>query len=312
MLEILNNWILVLDKVSLQIMDPVLGWLLHLHRDVAMVMVASATAFVMVVVRKWVTDQNWLGRAHHDQARLDELVKIAKKAKDKEALARYKQTKNLIQMRSSKFELKPLLVVIVPVILLVTWCFGRFGFEPPRDGETVRVKLSVAKSDIGSLVHLAPVEGLSVKNGWVRTVEKDVVAKPEAIWDQCNAWLVDKVSRLFAWMTRMPPADPDALLEGAAIWEVAGKSRTSPYPLNIVMDGRNYEAKLLVGQKRYSPELVLFSDGKVQSVSLLMRTRRPFGFIGALDWLLCPPWLVAYMLIAMPLFFLFKRILKVY
>jgi hypothetical protein len=47
-------------------------------------------------------------------------------------------------------------------------------------------------------------------------------------------------------------------------------------------------------------------------VSLLMRTRRPFGFIGALDWLLCPPWLVAYMLIAMPLFFLFKRILKVY
>lgn len=312
MLEILNNLILVLDAFSVRIMDPVLGWLLNLQRDVAMIAVASATALVMVVVRKFVTDQKWLSQAHDDQERLGELIKIAQQAKDKDAVARYKQTKNMIQMRSSKFELKPLMIVIIPVVLLVTWCFGRFGFEPPREGEMVRVKLNMSKSDIGKLVHLAPCEGLSIKGGWVRMVEKDVLDKPEGVWDQGNAWLVAEVGRLLAWVTRVPVADAAALLEGAAVWEVAGKARTSPYALKVVVDEQIYQAALLVGQKTYAPEKVLFADGKVQSIDIRMKPRKLFGFIGALDWLLCPPWLVAYMLIAMPLFFLLKRILKVY
>lgn len=310
--DIFNNLILWAEMGIMRIMDPLLGWLLHLHRDVVVALVASATALAMVMVRKRTTDQEWLGRAARDQERLDELIKEAKCAKDKAAIARYKTTKNTIQLRALKFEGKPLLIVIVPVMLVLTWCFGRLGFEPPRAGEPVRVKLTVDKSEIGALAHLAPLAGLEAGEGWVRKVERDRIAPLTCAWDRGNAWLVCHVTRLFSKALRMPQADPEALLEGAAVWEVAGQARPEPYPLQVVVNGATYRADLLVGQPRYAAAQTLFTGGKVQSIGLLMRPYRPFGFIGALDWLFCPPWLVAYLLIAMPLFFLFKRIFNVH
>ncbi len=240
------------------------------------------------------------------------MIKEAKRSKDKAAVARHKMTKNTIQLRALKFEGKPLLIVIVPVMLVLTWCFGRLGFVPPRAGEAVRVKLTIEKSEIGALAHLAPQAGLEAAEGWVRQVERDKSAPLTHAWDKGNAWLVGNVGRLYSKALRLPPADPEALLEGAAVWTVAGQARPEPYPLQVVVNGESYRADLLVGQPRYAAAQKLFTGGKVKAVDLLMRPYRPFGFIGALDWLFCPPWLVAYLLIAMPLFFLFKHILKVY
>ena len=312
MLELMDKIFVALDAFTVRLTDPIFGWLLGLHRDVALLLIAVATAFVMVIVRKWVTDQAWLKRADGDQKRLDQLLKEAKKAKDKGAVARIKMTKNMIQMRASKYEFKPTLVIIVPVLLLITWCFSRMGFESPREGEIIKLKLNVPKSEIGNLAHLVPCEGITPKNGWVQRVERDMLPQYDHPWDKGNAWLVKQTKWLYAFITRMPQEDPELALEGVAVWDISGKSQIEPYKLKLVIDDRVYDSELLIGQKKYSPEEKLIDDGKVDSIQLKMRPKRLFGVIGSIDWLFCPPWLVTYMLIAIPLFFGFKKLLNIY
>ena len=76
MLPVINNLILGL-------MDCLLGWLLLLPRDVAIIGVAVITSSVMVFPRKWVADQDWLKRCDNDQKRLKQLTREARKKKDK-------------------------------------------------------------------------------------------------------------------------------------------------------------------------------------------------------------------------------------
>src|SRR5512133_2748849 len=124
-------------------MDYVLGWILLLPRDLRLFMVAVMTSGLLTVVRLFCTDQNWLKRAFNDTKRLGQLLKQAKREKDKDAKVRYNATLNLIKLKSMKFEGKPLLWALVPVALLATWCFDRLAFIPPQPGQTVEVKMYV-------------------------------------------------------------------------------------------------------------------------------------------------------------------------
>ena len=90
------------------LMDYVLGWSLHLPHVAILALLAVCTAVVLTGVRKFTTNQDLLGRAKADKARLKVLMRAAKQAGDKEAVKRYRATNGEIGAVGMKAELLPL------------------------------------------------------------------------------------------------------------------------------------------------------------------------------------------------------------
>ncbi len=158
MLDWINNAILALA-------DPVLNWLLRLPADLALVIVAAGTGAILALCRLFTTNQDLLRRCVQDKRRLRELTGEAKRQKDKEAVARYRTTRNTIGMMTMKEEGWPLLAAVVPIALLGTWCFQRLAFVPPPAGQPVSLKARFPVSAVGELAHVVPQEGVREVSG---------------------------------------------------------------------------------------------------------------------------------------------------
>lgn len=292
MLETINNLILV-------VADPLLNWLLIFPRDVVIFIVALATSAAITFSRKWSTDQDWLRRADQDAKRLKELTKEAKKNKDKEAVQRHKMTMGLIKMRSLKYEGKPLLIALLPILILATWCFGRMGFHPPSEGDEVAIKMYVPRAGIDSVAYMMPVDGVSAVDGWVQRVKEDTYPEPEGLWDTM-------VGKCADFLQLHPP------LGGVAVWHVKALSAKEPYLLKLVYDGEVYEKDFLVGRKIYSTQLVFLGlDKPVQAIEQVLRPFKLFGIVGGFGAFF-PPWLVAYLMITLIFVPLLKKVCKIY
>ena len=73
------------------------------------------------------------------------------------------------------------------------------------------------------------------------------------------------------------------------------------------------EKELLVGQPFYSPDVEFYGDGHpITSAQIDMKPVKFLGFVPGITWLLMPPWLVAYFLIAIPSVSLIKRVTGIY
>ncbi len=198
------------------VMDTLLAGLLALPKDGTLLVVAGATAGLLSVVRMFTTNQNLLKRCHFDKKRLRALAAQARKAKTKNVVSRCKQIKNMIAKKTLKQEVLPLMVSIIPIICIATWCFERLGFHPPGNKEDVEVVAYFRVSQVGQLVHLVPEDGLSVAKGWVKEIEVAQAA--------------------------------DGQPYGLASWIVRGTARAQTYPLVFRYAGKQYEHELLVGQ----------------------------------------------------------------
>ena len=96
-----------LTTLCMSITDFLFGWMLYLPRDLTLFLVGTGTALILTVVRLFTTNQEHLKRCDSDKTRLAVLIKEAKKKKDKEALARYRATKQQIEMKVFQAEGKP-------------------------------------------------------------------------------------------------------------------------------------------------------------------------------------------------------------
>jgi uncharacterized membrane protein (DUF106 family) len=286
-------------NVIVAIAEPFCGWVLFLPRDVRFFIVGIATSLILVLVRKWTTDQEWLRRADMDQKRLKVLMAEAKRAKNRESMARYKQTVARIKMRSMKYEGAPLLWSLLPIILLATWCFVRLGFVAPKGGETVALKALFPYAGVGNVCHVIPVDGLECDGGWVRVIEPDKPPEVSGWWQRANAWAGEKMGGAPA------PA-------GAAVWKVKADSRKAPYAVKVVYGGTVREIPFLAGSRRYSPEYHVFEGNGVQSLELQYEPLKLFGVVPGIDCIAFPPWLVAYLIVAVPFTLVFRRVLSVY
>ena len=74
-----GDWLLVIG-------DPLLGWMLHLPRDLTLVLLAVMTGVIMTVIRRFTTNQDLLRRCKEDKARLGVLMSEAKSVGDKERI----------------------------------------------------------------------------------------------------------------------------------------------------------------------------------------------------------------------------------
>ena len=112
-------WILpLLNNSILAIADPLLGWLLYLPSDLALILLGAGTAALLTLVRPLTTNQDLLRRCRHDKRRLKELIRRAKRNKDRRALRNRQATRGMIAMMQLKAEGLPLLVAILPIAVL--------------------------------------------------------------------------------------------------------------------------------------------------------------------------------------------------
>jgi uncharacterized membrane protein (DUF106 family) len=270
----------LLNTICLKITDPVLGWLLLLPLNLALVIVAVATGAILTFVRLFTTNQDLLGRCAADKKRIKELMRGAKRARDKDAVKRYRATTGVIAMKAMAAEGKPLLAAILPVALLAVWCFARIGYHPPGDGEEVELAAYFPVSAVGKIAHVVPEEGIEVPSGPVQHVEEEPVQGQPS---------------------------------GVARWTVKGKARPEPYRLLIRFDGETREKDLLVGARTYSPVLEVYPDGsRIEAAELGMREFRLFGIVPGIPAILLAPWIVAYLLIAIPFVLILKRVFGIH
>lgn len=265
-----------LTAVCLSITDPVLGWLLRIPSDLAIVIVALATSLILRGVRAFTTDQDLLRRAADDKQHLKERMRAARRAGDREAVARFRNIGTQVALRTMGQEWKPLLVSILPVALLATWCFTRLEFHPPRAGEPVAVALYAPVSAIGDAVHIVPQDGLDA-DGWVREIRAD---RPVG--------------------TNSPPAN------GVAVWTLRGAASVNPYLLQFRCGDRTILSELRVGGTTYAPSLQVHGDGWVSEAR--MRPVRFLNIVPGIPLIGFAPWLVAYLIVVCAAFPVIRRI----
>jgi uncharacterized membrane protein (DUF106 family) len=271
-----------INDAALKVGDMLLGWLLLLPTDLALVLVAVGTGAILAVVRLFTTNQDLLNRCSQDKQRLKQLIREARQRKGKEAIRRYRASRGAIAMKTMKAEGWPLVAAIVPVAIIATWCFQRLALVPPPAGETIPVIAYFPVSAAGQVVHVVPQDGLSADDGWVREIE--AVADPAA-------------------------GPPHAM----ATWHLRAESRAEPYVLEFRYKKGTYTKDLLVGQRTYSPPVESYGDeSSMTCVEIRLPPVKLFGVVPGVDRLGLPPWLVAYFLIAIPSVSALKRATGIY
>jgi uncharacterized membrane protein (DUF106 family) len=303
----------MLDRINnaiLSLADPALNWLLTLPTDLALLIVAIGTGAIITFSRLFTTNQDLLRRCDQDKRRLKELVREAKRQKDKAAVQRYRTTMNMIGVTTLKAEGWPLLAAIVPIGILGTWCFQRIAFVPPRAGDTVPMKAYFPVSAVGGLAHVVPQEG-------VREVSVEESGQP-------GRWIQEIVEDY---------DNQGNVANSVATWYLQAEASPDPYVLEIRYKTCTQKKELLVGQQVYAPDVEFYAeDQPVMSAQLEMK---PVKFLGGvpeverwhdrcgtavsnalryvhMDWLIMPPWLVAYFVIAIPSVSLLKRVTGIY
>jgi len=258
--------------------DLVLGWLLRAPSDVILIAVALGTSLLMVGIRKYTTNQDLLRRVADDLARLKELTREAKAAANAEALARYKNTQQMLQLFKLQAEGKPLLYSLLPIAFLATWALARLEFHPPAANQPVRITFNTPASAANAdVVHLVPLAGVTAENGWVREVEL---------------------------------LHQGGVAAGEAVFQLNFAPRPEPYKLQFRFRGKAYEHDILVGRPTYLP---IMADHGNQIVTVTeLKNVQLFGFVPGVQMLAFPPWLVAYILLVIPAVPLLKMALRIY
>jgi len=297
MFETFNLWVV-------HAADWIFGWMLFLPRDLALFSVALLTSASLTLVRKWTTDQDWLHQAAADEARLGQLRKEAMRRGDRDAVKRHKETVVLIKMRAMRFEGKPLLLALIPVAILATWAFSRLAYVPAHLNEPVEVRACVPRSDIGKLAHLVPVPGIEAVDGWIQPIVEDQPAAISGLWDRTGVWIGSHMRQLLHIQPRPVKTD------GMAVWHVVIHD-SLPHELRIRYSGRTYPAAFVAGTRYYETPDMLFPDAPLQAIRVALKPMRLFDFVGGIDWILLPPWLTAYLLIAIPLVTMLRKFLHV-
>lgn len=257
--------------------DLLFGWLLHLPTELLFLALALLTSTAFAVVRRFTTNQERLQRCKADKQRLKELLREAKAHRDQAACARHRSTLGRIGLIQMKAEWKPMLAALVPVGLLAVWAFERVEFYPPAPEEALRASLYAPVSASGRLVHVAPEEGLAAEGGWIR---------------------------------RFEPVPEDPLVSVAA-WTLHA-SRPRSYVLRFRWGEQTLEHPLVVGAWRYAAPVVAHAEqGPSVLSSVELRPRKMFGLVPGIERFGLPPWLVAYLLLTVPLVFVVKFVLRI-
>ncbi len=266
-----------MNDIILQPLDMLLGWSLYLPRDLTLLILALITSGLLVIARRWLTDQQLLRRCRDDKRQLKALIRQARREKDRAAVARMKLVKQQLTLLAFRCEGKPLLAILIPIILLTTWGFGRMDYLPAQPGEPIAITATLPATQAGHLIHIVPVTGITAVSGWVQEV---------AVTD-------------------------DAPPQGQATWQLRAQASAQPYELTLRYRGQAYPFALQVGTPYYELPVIDVDAPELSQIHVGLTPYRPFGFIPGWGMML-PAWIVGYLVIALPVASLIKRLTRIY
>jgi hypothetical protein len=273
----------VWNRVSLGVFDALLGWSLRLPADVTLILVGVLSAAVLTGVRLFTTNQDLLRRAAADKKRLRHLIREAKARGDGDSVKRHRAVAGMVAVTQLKAEGLPLVVSLVPIAMLATWCFHRLAYHPPRAGEAVEV------------VAYTPVSAVSAV-GVMHVVPQDGVAADR-------------------WVQPIVESDYHGQKTGRAAWRIWAPAADAGQPLRLTFRFKEHTAdrELRVGEQTYAEPFVHHSD-ELQT-QLKMRPLKLFGVVPGLNFPggveILPPWMVGYLLIVVPFVFVLKRVARI-
>ena len=235
------------NQICLTVGDWLLGWSLGLPSDLTLLVVAVASAAVLTVLRLVATNQDLLGRAAADKKRLKQLIRQAKQDGDREAVRRDRKTASTVGLLALRAEGRLLLVAILPLAVLATWCMFRLGFHPPRAGKPVEFAVYTLISASGQLAHVVPQPGVEC-DAWIARVEavRDEESVPKDI---------------------EPPYGVEPPY-GLARWQLRAEARPEPYPVVFRLGDTSGTHDLLVGQAAYTVPAVYQGNGTASAVQM--------------------------------------------
>ena len=264
--------------------DLLVGWLLALPRDLAIIMLGLISVLALRGVRKFTTNQDQLRRADADKAVLKRLVRDAKARGDREAVARHKRVVGMLGLLKLRAEGLPLVVSLPVIGLLATWALHRMEFLPPSGDEPVEIELNAPEIAAGQPVLLVPQDGVRVERGWLRLLDAQREGNDVA---------------------------------AVGVWRVIAAAREAPYELQFRLPAadstegfRTIARPLIVGQRIYA-DAISEHDGGLRT-QVKMTQAKLFGVVPGLGDAFFPPWLTAYLLVVIVLMFALKPVLRVY
>lgn len=248
--------------------------------DLALLLLAAGTTAVLTLLRRLTTDQDLLRRCAQDRKRLRELRREAKARRDAATVRRLRTAEQAVRLRATSQEWRPLLAALAPALLLGWWANGWFSRRPIAGGAPFRLSAEFAPSEAGALAHVVPVDGMTCEGSWIRCI---IVGEGKGAG------------------------------RGICEWKLSAAARAEPYEL-VVRHGAG-AARLSVqvaGRPPHGgPPGAVQSDEGSFNVRLALGEYRFLRIVPGIRALGLPPWLVAYLALAVPLMAVFRRILRV-
>jgi len=143
------------------ILDPVFGPLLNIHPFLAILIVSFILSLIMVVMYKYLTNQNLMKELKNE---IKELQKEMKLLKDKPKEMMEVQSKAMkTNMKYMSHSFRPTLFTFIPIIIIFAWLQAHMAYYPLVEGEQFSSTLAFKDGTIGEVFVLAP-EGLELLN----------------------------------------------------------------------------------------------------------------------------------------------------
>jgi hypothetical protein len=246
-----------------------------------MVFVSLLTGFLMLGIFRWTSNQAGIRRA---KDRIKAHLLEARLFKDDFGQSIRAQGRVLAANgRYLGYAVKPMLVMIVPVMLLLVQLDVRFGARPLRAGEEtlVRVRLAPGTDPVAFGLELEPSDGAAATTPALRIADSS-----EVLW-RIRAGRPGRHDLVFRW-----PAGR------------ATKSLSVETPALAVLSTKRTAGGLL-DRIVHPGEPALPRDGPIEAIEVGYPAERLSFFGGRMHWL------VAYLGLSVLLGFAFKGVLKV-
>jgi len=262
------------QQILVEIGDTLLGWTLRLPRDLCLLIAALLFVVVLLVIRRLLGDSDALRQLSADKLRNRELTREAKVAGSREELQRLRGLRLRLSLQRLRLEFWPVLFGVVPALVILSWGSRRLEYLPLRVNEPFELQATFGVSAIGDPVHVVPDERLQCASTWIQIVEPS----PRSVSHGVASWVLRSDS------------------VGEATLQIRHRASTLVHAIEV-------------GTPRYREPTIRHEVGA--RTHIVLNVYRPMGGVPGMNCLGLPAWLVGFLLLAIPLYFALRRMLRI-
>lgn len=254
----------------------VFEFILRLHPTLLVVLVSVLVSTLMVLVYKYMTDQDLMKQLKEEIKELQVEMKTLQNnpAKMGEMNKKAMETNMKYMMHS----MKPTLITFLPIILIFGWLNSNIAYDPLVVGEEFSVELEFYDGISGAVAATVP-EGISLINNETYTIKDN------------------KVRLVFT-----PEVAGEYTIQYSLVNDVGEQQKTWEHAVKIAPS---------INQKGYEKPLIAGKDKILKTMIVSLQKFRPFGEnFSIFGWQ--PGWIALYIALSLVCSLGLRKWLKVY